>query len=350
MRSYQIVEWDRPLALAERATPAPQGTEVLLKVDACGVCHSDIHIRQGYFDLGDGERIRLADRGARLPLTMGHEVVGEVAALGPDAAGARVGDKRIVFPWIGCRQCEVCLTGKEMLCLTPKFIGARVDGGYSDYVLVPHPKYLIDYAGVATDLACTYACSGITAYSALRKVAPLGAKDTILIVGAGGVGLNGVYIARALYESRMVVADIDAAKRAAAEDAGADHVIDNSAPGALDQVIELSGGGVAAALDFVGAPATSKFGFDSLRKGATLVVVGLYGGKLPVPLPLMPQKALTVRGSYVGTLAEMQALMELVRAGRVPPLPVHARPLDEAEQALGDLASGRVVGRYVLKP
>jgi propanol-preferring alcohol dehydrogenase len=350
MRSYQIVDWDTPLELAERETPAPQGTEVLLKVDACGVCHSDIHIRQGFFDLGDGEVIRLVDRGAKLPLTLGHETVGEVVALGPEAKGANVGDKRIVFPWIGCRQCAVCRSGMEMLCMTPRFIGARVDGGFSDYVVVPDAKYLVAYDGVPTDLACTYACSGITAYAALQKVAPLGADDSILIVGAGGVGLNGVYIARALFEARLIVADIDPAKRAAAKEAGADEVIDNAEKGALEHVIELSGGGTAASLDFVGAPATSKFGCDVLRKGGTHVVVGLYGGKLPVPLPLMPQKQLVVRGSYVGTLAEMHALMDLVRAGKVPPLPVHARPLDEAEQALTDLASGKVVGRYVLKP
>ncbi len=158
MHCHQIVEWGQPLEARDYPTPKPQGTEVLLRIQAAGVCHSDVHIRAGYFDLGDGERVNLADRGAKLPLTLGHETVGEVIALGPDAEAVagdvRIGDSRIVFPWVGCRTCDWCTSGNEHLCDTPKFIGARVDGGYADHVIVPHPEYLIGYGDVPTAPSC----------------------------------------------------------------------------------------------------------------------------------------------------------------------------------------------------
>jgi propanol-preferring alcohol dehydrogenase len=350
MHCHQIVEWGKPLEVRDYPNPKPEGTEVLVKVEAAGVCHSDIHIRQGYFDLGDGERSVLEERGAKLPLTLGHETVGVVAELGPNADGVSVGDKRIVFPWIGCGDCEWCNSGNEYLCNVPKFIGARVNGGYSDYVIVPHPRYLVAHDGIETNLACTYACSGITAYSALKKIGNIGGDDTIVIIGAGGVGFNAVHIARAMYDAKIIVADIDSTKRDALREMDRVTVIDNSEADAVKQVLDLTRGGAKATLDFVGAPQTSKFGLDVMRKASTHVVVGLYGKKLPIALPLFPAKEITMRGSYVGTLPEMHALMDLVRAGKVPPLPVHPRSLDQAEQALQDLEAGKVVGRIVLNP
>ncbi len=350
MLSYRITEWGAPLEAQEEATPDPQGSEVLLRVEACGVCHSDLHIWDGYFDMGGGGRVTLAERGVELPLTMGHEIVGEVAALGPDAEGVAVGDKRVAFPWIGCRHCAPCDRGEDLMCLRPKYLGTRVHGGYSDHVIVPHPKYLIDYEGVPRNLACTYACAGITAYSALKKAGPLGEDDHFLIIGAGGVGLSAVHIARAAMRGKMVVADIDPTKRAAARQAGAVETIDNSEPDAVKKLLEMTGGGVAAALDFVGAPVTSQFGIDVLRKGGTHVVVGLYGDALPISLPLFPFKLMTVRGSFTGTLEEMAELMGLVKAGKVPPIPVEPRPLVQATQTLNDLRAGRILGRVVLTP
>ena len=120
MRSYQIVEWGQPIELREQPTPTPQGTEVLLRVTAAGICHSDLHINDGYFDLGEGRRAELAKLGATLPLTLGHEIVGVVEALGPDAEGVRVGDARVAFPWIGCRHCAICEHEREQWCLTPE--------------------------------------------------------------------------------------------------------------------------------------------------------------------------------------------------------------------------------------
>lgn len=350
MRSYQIVAWGEPLEPRDDDTPEPRGTEVLVRISACGVCHSDLHIWDGYFDMGGGQRVTLAERGVALPLTLGHEIAGEVVAVGAEAVGAEVGDKRVVFPWLGCGDCAVCRRGEDLLCVAPRYLGTRVHGGYSDHVMVPHPKFLIDYSGVPTNLACTLACAGLTAYSALKKAMPLGQDDHFVIIGAGGVGLSAVHIAPALVEANMIVADVDAEKRSAARQAGAGETIDNGEDDAVARVLKMTGGGVAAAIDFVGVPETTRFGIDVLRKGGTHVVVGLHGGALTVPLPLFPFKMMSVKGSFVGSLAELGELMDLVKAGRVPPIPVEARPLSAANQALDDLREGRVLGRVVLTP
>jgi D-arabinose 1-dehydrogenase-like Zn-dependent alcohol dehydrogenase len=323
---------------------------VLLRVAAAGICHSDLHINDGFFDLGEGRRAELGKLGASLPLTLGHEIVGVVEALGPDAEGVEIGAPRVAFPWIGCRQCAVCEHEREQLCLSPKFLGARVHGGYSEYVIVPHPKYLIDYGNVPTELACTFACAGLTAYAAIRKVAPLAEDDYLMLIGAGGVGLSGLHIAPSVVPAKLIVADVDPQKRGIARQAGAYETIDNSDPDAVAKVIELTGGGVRASIDFVGAPQTARFGLDILRRGGSLINVGLFGGAMALPLPLMPQRSLTLRGSYVGTLEEMEEVMALGRAGKVPPIPLDLRSLSQAAQALDDLRAGRVAGRVILKP
>jgi len=352
VHAMQIVEWGKPLERRDYANPQPQGTQVLVKVEACGVCHSDLHIHEGYFDLGNGRKLELGKLGVKLPHTLGHEIVGEVVAVGPDAKGAKVGDKRLVHPWVGCGTCEFCQRGEELLCHAMKSIGARTDGGYADHVMVPHPRYLIDYTGVPADLACTYTCSGVTAFSALKKLRDLSERDLVVIIGAGGVGLNAVMLAKAVLRCPVVVADTDLKKREAALNAGASAAFDNADPGSIAKLKEMTSSGVGAggAIDFVGAPATAQFGVDTLRKGGTLVVVGLFGGAASFPLPLVPQRVLTVRGSYVGDLNDITELMALVKSGKVPPIPVKARPLAEINQVLDDLRAGKVLGRVVVKP
>ena len=140
MRAMQIIEWGKPLEMREYPDPEPQGEEVLLRVEAAGVCHSDVHIWDGYFDLGDGRKIPLESRGVQLPFTMGHEIAGEVAALGPHASGVAVGDKVVAYPWIGCGECAVCRKGEELLCLNPRTLGTRRAGGYATHVIVPNAR------------------------------------------------------------------------------------------------------------------------------------------------------------------------------------------------------------------
>lgn len=350
MRAMQIIEWGKPLEPRDYPDPEPQGEEVLLRVEAAGVCHSDVHIWDGHFDLGDGKQISLESRGVHLPFTMGHEIAGEVAALGPQASGVRIGDKVVAYPWIGCGECAVCKKGEELLCLNPRTLGTRRAGGYATHVLVPHAKYLLPHDGIAQDLAATYTCSGITAYSALKKTREhVGRDDHLVIIGAGGVGGSAVHIAPAMIDGKIVVADLDPQKRAHARQMGAVATIDNAAPDAVKQVMQATGGGAAAAIDFVGSPATMAFGVSILRKGGKLVMVGLYGGACPISTVLFPFKMMSVEGSYVGTLDDLRELLALVRAGKVPPIPIERRPADQAGAALSDLKTGgKVRGRVVL--
>ena len=349
MRQLSIVEWGKPLAVREAPTPEPKGEEVLVQVEACGVCHSDVHIWDGYFDLGEGKSVRMADRGVALPFTMGHEIVGHVKSLGPDTKGVKPGEKYVVYPWIGCGTCAPCKRGEELLCMTPRTLGTRRDGGYGDHVLVPHARYLVPYDGIGRELAATYTCSGITAYSALKKTKHIGKDDWLVVIGAGGVGGSAVNMAKAVVPGKVMVADLDGAKRAHARQMGAADTIDNGAADAVQQVMQKTGGGAAAAIDFVGSPKTMQFGMDVLRKGGKLVIVGLYGGALPVSPVMFPFKMMSVEGSYVGTLDDLKELIALVQAGKVPPIPIQTRPADQASSALDDLKKGgKVIGRVVL--
>ena len=349
MISYQVQEFGRPLAQVLRATPQPTGTEVLLRVDGCGLCHSDVHLQDGYFDLGDGKRLDLA-RGMKLPRTLGHEIAGTVAAVGPDAAGVQVGDRRVVYPWIGCGACAFCAAGQEHLCSAPRGLGTQRDGGFADHVLVPHARYLFDYSPLAAEQACTLACAGITAFSALRKVGPLAAGEHLLIVGAGGVGLSAIRMARQMFGAPPIVAELDRSKWDLARAAGAGELVDPTDGAASKAVIAASGGGVAAAIDFVGAGSSFSFALGALRKAGHLVGVGLFGGAASIAPPLLALRALRISGSYVGSLQEMHELMALARAGQLSPLPLSTRPLAEAEAALADLRAGRIRGRTVLTP
>ena len=144
MRAWAVVENGKPLQELELPTPEPKGTEVLVEVTHCGVCHSDLHIWEGYYDLGGGKHMSLKDRGVVLPLAMGHEIVGRVVKLGPDAKGVKLGDLRIVFPWLGCGNCEKCLAEEDNMCLTPRSLGVYANGGYGTHVIAPHPRHLVD--------------------------------------------------------------------------------------------------------------------------------------------------------------------------------------------------------------
>lgn len=349
MKSYKLADFGAPLKAVEAPTPELKGSEVLLRVKAAGICHSDIHIWEGSYDLGHGKRLSLGDRGIPLPLTMGHETVGEVAAMGPDAEGVKPGDVRLVYPWIGCGQCAVCRAGDEHFCVKPRFLGIYCDGGYADHITVPHARYLIDIDGLDPVVAAPYACSGVTTYGALKKVEAQMRRGPIMIIGAGGLGLMALSLIKAMGGMGAIVVDIDQRKRDAALAAGAIAAIDGAAPDALKRV-SAAGGAIMGVIDLVGSTQTAALGFDCLGRGGKYIIVGLFGGAAPWSLPLIPMKAATIQGSYVGNLAETKELIDLVRTGAVPAIPVERRPMAEASRALEDLRRGALIGRAVLTP
>lgn len=352
MDSYRVTAFGEPLALQSEPTPVPNGREVVVRVTGCGVCHSDVHLHEGSFDLGGGRKVDMA-RAIGLPRTLGHEIVGEVTAVGRDVpdTDARIGQQRVVFPWIGCQECPICVSGDEHLCNQPRALGVNRDGGYATHVLVPDPKYLFAFDGLDDGLAATYACSGLTAFGALKKAreAVRNGGD-LLIIGAGGVGLSGVRMAEVVTGVKPIVADLDKSKWDAAREAGAKEIIDPSEADAGKTLYRMTNGGVAAAIDFVGAASSFTFGFNALRKSGRLVVVGLFGGSASLPVPMIPLKNATVMGSYVGNLDDMRELMALARSGKVPGLPLADRPLSDANEVLARLAQGKIIGRVVLRP
>lgn len=350
MKSYQVCECCAPLQLREQPTPIPAGTEVLLAVTAAGICHSDIHFWEGTYDIGGGKVMRLADRGMTLPLTLGHENAGRVIAVGPDATGVRVGDERLVYPWIGCGTCAVCRRGDEQLCLKPQYVGVFRPGGFSDHLLVPHPRCLIDFDGLAPQQAAPLACSGLTAYGALRKFGDLLKSEPVVVIGAGGVGLMALTILRAMSARGAIVVDTDPKKRAAAMQAGALAAVDGGAGDVAAQIQAIVNDRIWAVVDFVGSGSTVKLGTDLLTKGGHLVVVGLFGGEITLPTPYIPMRAMTIQGSYTGSLVELRELIALLRKTPLNLMPVEVRPLEAVNASLHDLRNGDVVGRVVLAP
>jgi D-arabinose 1-dehydrogenase-like Zn-dependent alcohol dehydrogenase len=327
---------------------------VVVKITYAGVCHSDVHLQDGHVDLGDGDKIDWS-KGRKLPHTLGHEIEGALWAVGPEAEalldGRKIGGRFVVFPWIGCGECVTCKRDQEHICNKPRQLGIQVAGGFSEYVLVPHPKYLLDATGVPEGLAATYMCSGITAFSALKKVRNVYDGESIAIVGLGGVGMMGLQFALAMFPGTKIIGcDIDPKKLEAAKTAGA-HAVYNSKE--MDSVKQLkldTSGGVAAAVDFVGATPSLNYANAAIRRGGEIIVVGLFGGKFATPIPSFPGRPFSVVGSYTGPLGETRAMMELVRAGKIKPIPIETRPLNQADLTLNQLREGKIVGRVVLTP
>lgn len=350
MRAWAVIETGKPLQEIELPTPEPTGTQVLLEVTHAGVCHSDLHIWEGEYDLGSRGRMRLTDRGMTLPLAMGHEIVGRVVKWGPgaDGAGLKAGEQMIVFPWVGCGTCAACRAEDDNMCAAPRSLGVFQHGGYATHVLAPEPRHLVPVGGLDPSLAATYACSGITVFSAINKVMPMAPDDPIVLVGAGGLGLNAIAVLKAKGHRRIVVVDVAQAKLDAARAAGASETVLAAGPETAKAIVAAAGGPVGAVIDLVNGTETARFAFDALRKGGKLVQVGLFGGEMTIPLPMIPIRALTIQGSYVGNVKELRELVGIARSGALPAIPVTNMPLDQADAALNRLRDGKVVGRIVL--
>ena len=342
-----LTAYGAPLCETIADCPRPQGSEVLVRIERCGVCHSDLHIQDGYFRLGGDKRLDIT-QGRALPFTLGHEIAGVVEAAGPEAAAARPGDKVAIYPWIGCGQCAACRHGEENNCAAPRHLGVYADGGFASHVLVPHPRYLIDYASLSPGFAAALMCSGLTAYAALQRLADRAARGPVLLIGLGGVGSMGLALAHALFGTPPLVADIDDAKRAAALAAGAAAAFDPADPGARKATIAASGGGIYAACDFVGSESSLAFATGVLARGGKVVVTGLLGGSFTTAVAMFPIKAMAIEGTLTGTLAQARELIGLAQSGKLAPIAIRERPMRDAQAALDDLRAGKVVGRVVL--
>lgn len=349
MRRWSVVENDKPLQAIEYPDPEPQGAEIVLEVTHCGVCHSDIHFVKGVFDLGNGQILKITDRGVTLPCAPGHEIVGKVVALGPDAKGAKIGDHRIVYPWMGCGTCEYCTNDQENMCLQSRSLGTIRDGGFGSHVVAPNSSYLFAFDGIDPALAATFACSGLTVLSAIRKLGALRPGAPVLVMGAGGLGRAAIATLKALGHDRIFVVDINEAKRQEAVDAGAEQAFDPAQDNVMEAITAAANGPLLHALDFVGNKHTIGLAFNSLSKTGKLVLVGVGGGDYSLSLAGLIFKPRSIIGTITGSRQELQDVIALAQSGKLEPLPITCMPKDSANEALDLLEEGKVTGRLVLE-
>ena len=348
MKSYDVTEWGKPLQARLHDTPAPKGREVLLRLTHCGVCHSDLHVRDGFFDFGGGRKLSLADRGLKLPVTLGHEPLGVVQSVGDAVTGTKPGQTYLVNPWIGCGSCRLCAANRDNLCQNMRALGIGAPGGFATHLLIPDPRYLVNVDGLDPARAAPLACSGVTTYCAVKKLQPIDPEDWVAVIGCGGLGLMALAVLRGLGHDRVIACDVDDGKLAAARERGAKETCNLKSEG-LTRLTGIAGGALYGMLDFVGMPSTVALAAPALRKGGRYVLCGLIGGEVNLPIPVFGLREIAILGSAVGTTQDIAELVALVKQGRVQLPEVERRPLAMAEQSLADLAAGRVRGRVVLE-
>ena len=351
MKAARIVKLNEPLQVQELQTPTPKGTQILVKVQSVGVCHSDVHVWEGYYEGIGGQPLKTTDRGVKYPLTPGHEIAGIVEGLGEQVEGFSKNERVLIYPWIGEGLCPACRIGEENLCDKPRSLGIYTDGGYAQYVLVPSYKYLVKIGNdMDTDTSAPLACAGLTAYGAVKN-ANLKPDENVVIVGTGGLGLMAIQLAKAVTGAKIIAMDIDDQKLDVAKKNGGDITINSKKEDPVKAIMELTDKlGADAVIDFVNASKTVETDMQFLRRRARLVLVGLFGGELKLSLVMMPTRAYKIIGSYTGTISDMIELISLARRGVIKPVVSNRFKLEQATEALTMLKDGKILGRGVINP
>ena len=351
MKAARIVKLNEPLQVQELQTPTPKGTEVLIKVQSEGVCHSDVHVWEGYYEGIDGQPLKTTERGVKYPLTPGHEIAGVVETLGEQAEGFSKDEEVIVYPWIGEGLCPACRMGEENLCDKPRSLGIYTDRGYAEHVLVPSYKYLVKIGDdMDRDTSAPLGCAGLTSYGAVKN-AGLKPDENVVIVGTGGLGLMAIQLAKAVTGANIIAMDIDDQKLDVAKKNGANISINSKKEDPVKAVMELTDNlGADAVLDFVNVSSTVESDMKFLRRRARLVSVGLFGGELKLGLVSMPTRAYRIIGSYTGTIKDLIELVSLAKRGVIKPVVSNRFKLDQATEALTMLTKGKIIGRGVINP
>lgn len=355
MKAARIIKPKESLEIQDIEIPNPKGSQVLVKIQSSGVCHSDIHLWQGGYEGPGGQFLKTTDRGVTYPLTPGHEVSGIVENIGEEVQQqGRIlkKDKVLVYPWIGEGLCPACRLGEENLCDNPRSLGIYKDGGYAEYILIPSYRYLVKLPEhIDMDVAATLSCSALTAYGAVKN-ADMKPYDNVVIVGAGGLGLMAMQLAKAVSGAKIIALDLDDKKLKVAKDNGADEIINtNKETDITKSVMELTNNmGADAVVDFVNASKTVDADMKFLRRRAKVVLVGLFGGELRLNLVTMPTRAYRLIGSYTGTLADMTELISLADREIIKPVISDKFKLNQATEALCKLKEGKIIGRGVLNP
>lgn len=343
MQAFRFTAWGSAPVLTDVGQPVPAGDEVLVRVLAAGACHSDLHV----VDAAEGTF------GFRPPFTLGHEIAGEVAALGPTASGVAPGDPVVVYgPW-GCGECARCAAGADNYCdrrggLGWAGVGLGRDGGMAEYVLVPSARYLVPTGDLAATQAAPLSDAGLTPYHAVSGLR-LGDDPTVAVIGTGGLGHLAVQILRAVTGARVFAVDVRESALELAEASGAARTM--LARPDTHRALRAANGGVGldAVLDFVGGESSLTMAAASVRAGGDLVVVGSAGGRLTVGKGGRLPAGVRVSLPFWGTRPELTEVVALAREGRLR-VAVEELPLSAAASVLARLRAGEVRGRAVLVP
>ncbi|HSB70609.1 MAG TPA: alcohol dehydrogenase catalytic domain-containing protein [Candidatus Methylomirabilis sp.] len=336
MRAARYHGPGKPLRL-ERVPVRPLRTgEALIRVRAAGVCYTDTHFLSGVLDLGIH------------PLTLGHEIAGEVVALEGEAQAVAVGDRVLVYYYVTCGRCHWCRTDRANLC--PQVVaeyGFTADGGYAEYVVVPAANLVRIPPGLDLAEAATLGCSATTAIHAAQSIADLRLGETAVVYGAGGVGFGLIQLCK-LAGARVIAVSRSAAKRAKAAELGSDHLVDGAGDVAKQIRALTSGEGADVVFELVGATATMTHSVNALRRRGRLVLIGYSEDSFVAhPLQLVIGE-LTVTASVGNTYDELLRAVELAAAGKIKAVVGRTVSLEELPSTLEALRRGEIVGRAVV--
>ena len=345
MRAVRLQQWQSEPELVRTIVPIPRGSEVLLRVDAAGLCHSDLHLMEW-----PAEAVPFS-----LPFTLGHETAGTVVAAGPAAASVDLGARVIVYSRWGCGRCWACIQGTDNRCETaPATLGTfgggvGSDGGLADYMLVPSARYLVAIDGLVAERAAPLTDAALTPYHAIKRVLHLLRPGVaVVVIGVGGVGHMAVQLLRALSPARIVAVDRRASALAVAEAAGADAALPAADLTSEQLRREVGSRGAAVVLDCVATDGTLRLAAEVLGVGGELIYLGRGGGSLPVSPASVPFECAVSLPSW-GTLPELAEVVALARAGAID-VEVECTELGEAVATYGRLRRGEVQGRAVVVP
>jgi propanol-preferring alcohol dehydrogenase len=338
MKAAVLHDFKTPLRIEDVERPQPGAGEVLIRVEACGACHSDAHV-------ADGDWPQL-NRIVKKPLILGHEIAGTVADVGDGVAELRVGD-RVGVPWIywSCGECEFCASGNEVLCGKQKITGVAVDGGYAEFVKAPAAHATKIPNGLSSADAAPLFCAGVTVYRALKK-ADIQPGQRLAIFGVGGLGHLAVQVGREM-GAEVTAVDLSDEKLDQARQDGATHSLNASTGDAPKEIRKQ--GGAHVVLVASGAKAAYDAAFSCVRGLGTLLVVGLPADPICFPALSMAGREVRVQASSVGSRDNLRDVLAMGAAGKLK-CRVATRPLEDANEVLGELRRGEVAGRIVLQP
>jgi propanol-preferring alcohol dehydrogenase len=338
LKAAVLHSFAEPLRIEEIPTPSPGPGEVLIEVAACGVCHSDLHLAMGEWDL--------LKPITKLPLTLGHEVTGTIASIGESVTGLGLGD-RVGVPWLHwtCGECEFCLMGRETLCSKQQITGCTVDGGFAEFIKAKasHIAKLPDE--LSFEEAAPLLCAGVTVHSAMKK-ADVQAGQKVAVFGVGGLGHLAIQLAR-VKGADVVAVDVAEDKLELARECGAGVVVNAATTLAHKEIKKATGGGAHVVMVTSGSRAAYETALRSIRKAGTLAIVGMAPEPVPLSTVAMVSGEYRIVSSAVGSREELREVLQLAAEGKVK-CRIETRAFDQADVAMNEMKEGRLVGRVVL--